>query len=201
MSDANLRRLQREYEIGPSVHTRYLLNRERAQFGLPLEPPIPPILAVYQYGEGWQAQTTTMLGTNGNTYVISSATRSHDGWWGIAHGWWIINSPNSHIWDLGEHNTGPRPSRDAGFPSELLVANKATRLQVIQAHLMVVGEVEATRIAGLEPGNSYRSWLDPVTLRPGAHHGNCRRCGVGTDRVTEPGSNGMCYQCQYGSNA
>ena len=31
-----------------------------------------------------------------------------------------------------------------------------------------------------------------------SHHGKCAKCGRGTDRVTEPSSRGLCYDCQYG---
>lgn len=88
--DETIRKLEREYAASPSDENRDRLNAARERAGLSLIP------RVFLFSEGWQAQTKFIDGR-----VISSATVSHDGWWGIDHVTWTQEDPD--IKELGHH--------------------------------------------------------------------------------------------------
>lgn len=87
--DEQIRRLQRVAEHDPTATNYMLLNAALMRAGQFPQP------KVWVFNEGWQAQTYFPDGR-----TISSATVSHDGWWGIGHVTWI---GDEEMQDIGDH--------------------------------------------------------------------------------------------------
>jgi len=124
--DVNLRQLEREYATSPSPDLMDKIIRVYERSGN---------FRFFIFSEGWQVQTTLPDGR-----VISSATQSHDGWWGIGHITWIGDSEEQ---GLGDHAVGDYP----GPPP--------TREQVAKAHFEVVRKIEQE---GIDSVVSYHRW-------------------------------------------
>jgi len=150
--DEDLRALEREYHSEPSEELRRKLNVSYLRSGLPTIPIAPE--RFYMFSEGWQAQTTEPDGR-----VISSATQSHDGWWGVGHATWSDDDNDGKIRDLGDH--GFNSIHDPEFVKARAwhVENipKPTPEEVIVAHRQVVDFV---RIEGVEAVSEYHRWDD-----------------------------------------
>ena len=133
--DVDIRKLEREYAASPSEELMERLIRAYERRG---------DFRLFQFGEGWQAQTT--LGDR----IISSATQSHDGWWGIGHV--TFKEDDKKMLDLGDHSVslypGPLPTRE----------------QVFKAHFEVVDFIREHGMEGA-PAIYHRwgSFIDPDT--------------------------------------
>jgi len=121
--DEKINNLELAYALVPSEENRERLSFARMQVGL------LPIPKVFLFNEGWQAQSTLLDGS-----VISSATTSHDGWWGINHATWNDAVDKKAIRDLGNHLVSSCYSTGLLF-SEL---PKPTKEQVLATHQEVV---------------------------------------------------------------
>jgi len=144
--DVDLRKLEREYAASPSSESLEKLVRALERSGT---------FRLFEFGEGWQAQTTlppelyppsiySGLGPP-ERRVISSATQSHDGWWGIGHVTWI---GDGEMRDLGDHATGPHPGP---LP---------TREQVAKAHFEVVNKVKEDGVGSISLYHRWSSYRD-----------------------------------------
>jgi len=138
--DIDLRQLAREYAASPSPELMDKIIRARERMGN---------FRFFMHGEGWQAQTTfpPEIYDHGpeDGCIVSSATESHDGWWGVGHVTW---TGDSEIRDLGDHSTGPRPGP---LP---------TREQVAKAHFEVVRKVEDEGVEAISPYHRWSSYRD-----------------------------------------
>ena len=118
--DDEIRYLERQYQLEGTDEARNRLNVARSRAGLDLIP------RIFEFGEGWQAQTTLPDGI-----IISSATASHDGWWGVDHLSWKTGDPASDkdSCSLGNHLISRAP------PGVLITHTpKPTKEQVIESH-------------------------------------------------------------------
>jgi hypothetical protein len=124
MSDAFIRSLERDFQQTPTQETQLPVNIARMRAGL------LPLPRIYHYIEGWTAQTILQ-----EKRIISSATVSHDGWWGIGHATWSSgDSGDSRMVDLGDHFVREYHDRSRERASE----NRPTKEEVALAHQQVV---------------------------------------------------------------
>jgi len=168
-ADLSLREVERLYHLDKTPENRIILNRLRRRAGLDR---VPPELRVFKFTEGWQVQS--LLIENDVLYRISSATQSHDGWWGIHHVYWQMT--DGEMMDLGDHYVGPRTATlvrcticratfecehrrddaDVVDPARLIInRERPTQDEVIRAHLQVVNYVEDYGLASVK---KYHRW-------------------------------------------
>lgn len=178
-TDLSLREAERLYQLDKTPEKRLILNRLRQRAGLDR---IPPDYRVFKFSEGWQAQSFII--ENDVIYRLSSATQSHDGWWGIHHVYWQM--ADGEMIDLGDHYVGPRTAplarcticratfecehrrddADIVDPARLvMLRERPTQDEVIRAHLQVVNHVEDYGLALVKKYHRWEPRLRPTFAR------------------------------------